>query len=76
MFHLIKFIVWLVGIAIVSLFVLRYFGYDINMKYFEQSKTSCQQRISECSKNLIEQGTKNATCDVLCVNPTLIIKKK
>jgi hypothetical protein len=76
MFHLIKFIVWLAGIVIVGIFVLRYFGYDVNMNYFNESKAACQERLTECSKQVVEQGTKNAKCDLNCVDPKLIIKKK
>jgi uncharacterized membrane protein (Fun14 family) len=76
MFHLIKFIIWLVGIVVVGLFVLRYFGYDVNMNYFNESKQDCQQRINVCSKQIIENGTKNTKCDFNCVNPKLIIKKQ
>jgi len=76
MFHLIKFIVWLAGIVIVGTFVLKYFGYDINMNYFNESKTACQEKLNQCTKQLVEQGTKNAKCNFNCVNPKLIIKKK
>lgn len=76
MFHLIKFIVWLVGIAVVGFFVLRYFGYEVNMNYFNESKVICQERLNQCSKELVEQGTKNAKCDFNCLDPKLIIKKQ
>jgi len=76
MFRLIKFIIWLVGLIVVSLFVLNYFGYEINRNYFNESKIECQKRLDQCAKNLIEQGTKNAQCDFNCADPKLIIKKK
>ena len=76
MFHLIKFIVWLVGIVVVGFFVLRYFGYDVNMNYFNESKAACQERLNQCSRELVEQGTKNAKCDFNCLDPKLIIKKQ
>ncbi|HOX11143.1 MAG TPA: hypothetical protein P5323_01315 [Candidatus Moranbacteria bacterium] len=76
MFHLLKFIVWLVGIAVVGFFVLRYFGYEVNMNYFNESKVVCQERLNQCSKELVEQGTKNAKCDFNCLDPKLIIKKQ
>lgn len=76
MFHLIKFAVWLAGIAVVAYFVLPYFGYEVNLNYFNESKATCQQRINDCSKNLVEQGTKNVKCDLNCVDPKLIIKKQ
>jgi hypothetical protein len=76
MFHLLKFIIWLAGIAVVLYFALPYFGYEINMHYFNDSKKECQDRVSECSKQLMEQGTKNAKCDFNCVDPKLIIRKQ
>ena len=75
MFHLLKLIIWLVGIVVVAYFALPYFGYEVNMKYFTESKAACQERFNECTKNLVEQGTKNVKCDFNCIDPTLIIKK-
>jgi len=76
MFHLIKFFVWLAGIAAIAYFTLPHFGYELNTNYFNESKGECQQRLNDCSKNLVQQGTQNATCDFMCVDPGLIIKKK
>jgi len=76
MFHLIKFILWLAGIVIVGIFVLNYFGYEVNTNYFNERKAACQEKLNACTQQLIEQGTKNAKCDFNCVDPTLIIKKK
>ncbi|PIR73491.1 MAG: hypothetical protein COU40_02005 [Candidatus Moranbacteria bacterium CG10_big_fil_rev_8_21_14_0_10_35_21] len=76
MFRLIKLIVWIVGLIVVSAFVLNYFGYEYNMDYFNQSKAKCKTNLDICTQNLIENGTKNAQCDINCVDPKLIIKKK
>jgi hypothetical protein len=76
MFSLLKFIIWIVGLIVVTLFVLNYFGYTVNRDYFKESKAECQKRLEECSKQYVEQGTQNAKCDFNCVNPKLIIKKK
>lgn len=76
MFHLLKLILIILGLAVVAYFALPYFGYAVNLNYFNQSKADCQQRLNECTKNLVEQGTQNAKCDFNCVNPTLIIKKQ
>jgi hypothetical protein len=76
MFHLLKFLIWLVGIAVVIYFALPFFGYEVNTHYFNESRDVCQKRLNDCSKNLVEQGTKNATCDFNCINPKLIIKKQ
>jgi hypothetical protein len=76
MFHLIKFIVWLAGIALIAYFALPYFGYEINLNYFNESKGQCQSRVAECSNQIIKQGTQNAKCDFNCIDPTLIIRKQ
>jgi hypothetical protein len=76
MFHLLKFLIWLAGIALIAYLVLPYFGYEVNVNYFNESKAACQQKLNDCSKNLIEQGTKNVKCDFSCVDPKLIIKKQ
>lgn len=76
MFHLIKLIIWMVGFAVVAIFVAGFFGYEVNRNYFDESKSECQKRLSECSKELIEQGTKNVQCNFNCVDPKLIIKKQ
>lgn len=76
MFSIIKSIIWIVGILVVAHFVLGYFGYEANLNYFAESKVSCQQRIKDCTDNVIHQGIDNAKCDMVCVDPKLIIKKK
>lgn len=76
MIRILKSIIWLIGLAVVAYLVLDYFGYAINREYFNESKEECQKRMSDCGKEYVEQGTKNAKCDFNCVNPKLIIKKK
>ncbi|MFZ5982224.1 MAG: hypothetical protein ACOYS2_01450 [Patescibacteria group bacterium] len=76
MFSLIKGIIWLVGFVVVAIFVLNYFGYEVNYNYFTESKAECQKRVEDCAKEFVEQGTKNAECDFDCVNPRILIKKK
>lgn len=75
MFNLIKGIIWIAGILTVAYFGLRYFGYDVNWDYFKSTKENCKQNVSDCAKEVVEQGTKNATCSVTCVDPKLIIQK-
>lgn len=76
MFHLLKFIVFAAGIAVITYFALPFFGYEANINYFNESKSSCQKRLDDCTKNLVQQGTQNTKCDFMCVDPKLIIKKK
>lgn len=76
MFKLIKFLIWIVGLVVVTMFVLNYFGYEINRNYFKESKTECLKRLSECRSELVRKGIEGAQCDFNCVDPKLIIKKK
>lgn len=76
MFHLIKLIIYIVGLAVAAYFLLPYFGYEINLNYFNESKEKCQEELNLCAKEYIEQGTKNAKCEFQCADPKLIINKK
>ena len=76
MFKLLKLIIWITGTIVVALFVLNYFGYEVNKNYFNESKVKCQQKLDECKKELIHQGIDNAQCNFECVDPKLIIKKR
>lgn len=76
MFGLLKLIIWVAGLAVVAYFVLGYFGYEVNMNYFNESKAKCEEKLRECGSNVVHQGTDNATCDFNCVDPKIIIKKK
>jgi len=76
MFSLLKLVIWIVGLVVVVYFALPHFGYEVNLNYFDESKEKCQARINDCTKELIQQGTKNAQCDFNCVDPQLIFKKK
>ncbi|HLN18848.1 MAG TPA: hypothetical protein VK255_01615 [Patescibacteria group bacterium] len=76
MFYLIKTIIWIAGTLVVAYFILGYFGYEPNMNYLNENKAKCEERLKECGQNLVKEGTNNAQCDVKCVEPKLIIKKK
>lgn len=76
MWSLIKFIIWVVGLCVVTVFVLNYFGYEINKNYFNESKAACEAKIAECQQEYLHKGIDNANCSFNCVNPKLIIKKK
>jgi len=64
------------GILVIGYYAIGYFGYEVNKDYFSYSKEKCEERIKECSDDLIHQGLDNAKCDINCVDPQLIIKKK
>jgi hypothetical protein len=76
MWSLLKFLIWIVGLVVVTLFVLNYFRYEPNKNYFKESKAACQQRLGDCQSQLIHKGTDGAECNFNCVDPKLIIKKK
>ncbi len=77
MVALLKTIIWIAGSIVVATFVLSYFGYEINMKYFSQSKAKCQEEVKKCGEDVLKEGTNNVKCDFNCVNINkLIIKKK
>lgn len=76
MFTIIRFAIWLTGLAVVSYFVMGYFGYRVNLDYFAASKESCQQELLQCQKDLVKTGVEGARekCHIECIDPTLIIK--
>lgn len=76
MFGILKLIVWIVIILTVAYYVMGYFGYEINREYFTYSKMQCRERIKNCTDDLIHQGIDNAKCDINCISPDLIIKRK
>lgn len=76
MFSLIKSVIWLAGLAVVAYFVMGYFGYEPNFDYFKERKAGCEEKLKECGKDLVAEGTNNVQCDIKCVDPQLIIKKK
>lgn len=70
-------LIWITGLIVVTSFVIQYFSYQVNWSYFEERRTDCQERIATCRDTLIESGVDGAKdkCDIVCVDPTLIIKK-
>lgn len=76
MFSLLKFIILLIGLSVAAYFLLPFVGYELNVRYFTESKETCQTKVNQCTKEYIEQGTKNAKCDFNCIDPKLIIKKQ
>ncbi len=80
MFSLLKHLLWLIHIGAVLYFVMLYFGYDINWHYFDTQKKACEERLTECRRDLIETGIKGAkeNCEWKCadISPELIIRKK
>ncbi len=78
MFSLIKLIIWLAGVAVLAYFILPYFGYAINLNYWNERKDACQENLNQCRKDIIKGGLDGAkeNCDFQCVDPKLFIKKQ
>lgn len=77
-FGLLKLIIWLAGFAVIAYFALPYFGYEVNVNYWNERKIVCQERLEQCRKDLIQGGIQGAkdNCDFQCVDPNILIKKK
>ena len=76
MFSLLKLIIKIAVILFAAYWIMRYFGYDINQNYFNESKAKCQEKLKECSQELVKKGTEGAECNFDCIDPKLIIKKQ
>lgn len=78
MFSLIKLIIWFAGVAVVVYFALPYFGYEVNVNYFNERKAACQEKLAQCRQDLIQSGIQGAKekCDFQCVDPNVLIRKK
>ncbi len=77
MFDLIRFIIWLAGVAVVGYFLAGFFGYEINIDYFKEQKSTCEEHLRQCRKDLIQSGVDGVKekCDWKCVDPKLLIRK-
>jgi hypothetical protein len=78
MFLLLRLAIFIAGVATLSFFGLRYFGYDINWNYWEEQKAGCQEKFTQCQKDLLKTGYDGAkeTCEWDCVDPKILIKKQ
>jgi len=77
MFKLIKLIIWLVGLVVVSHFVMGYFGYAINFNYFKESQDGCEVKIRACKEEFLAKGYENEECKIQnCLDQTKFIIKK
>lgn len=78
MFSILKLIIWLAGVAVVLYLALPYFGYEVNLNYWNERKAVCQEQLNQCRKDLIQNGLQGAkgTCDFQCVDPSILIEKQ
>ncbi len=77
-FSLLKFIVWLAGIGVIAYYGLPYVGYQVNLHYFEERKSQCQEQLDACRQELFRGGVEGAkeNCDLGCVDPKVLIRKQ
>ncbi len=77
LFGLLKIVIWLAGVTVIASFALPYFGYMINMNYWNESRAACQENLRECQKDIIQTGLNGAkeSCNFQCVDLLLLIKK-
>ncbi len=78
MFLILRAAIFIAGIGTLTLFGLRYFGYDINWNYWEEQKSGCQDKLNQCQKDFLKSGLDGAkqTCEWDCVDPKILIKKQ
>lgn len=78
MFSLLKLVIWIAGVLAIGYFALPYFGYEVNMDYWNNRKAACQEKLDQCRKDLIQSGIQGAKekCDFQCVDPGILIRKK
>lgn len=76
-FGLIKIVVWIAGLGVLTYFFLPYFGYELNLDYFRESRERCEERLRACQRELIQGGLEGAKnrCEWKCTDPELLIKK-
>lgn len=77
MFSLLKLVIWIAGVLVIISFALPYFGYEVNMNYWNERKVACQEKLNQCQNDLINTGIQGAKerCSFQCVDPSILIKK-
>lgn len=77
-FGLLKLLVWLAGVAVITYFLLPFFGYEVNVHYWEERKVVCEEKLAQCRKDLVKKGLEGAkeSCNFKCVDPQVLIKKR
>ncbi|MCA9364602.1 MAG: hypothetical protein KC736_01785 [Candidatus Moranbacteria bacterium] len=77
MIKLLKFIIFLVGLGVISLFILNWMGYAVNYDYLTTSKDQCKERLDECRQAIGEMRKEDGkNCALDCITPSLLIKKQ
>lgn len=76
-FGLLKLIVWMAGVGVIAYFALPYFGYRVNLDYWEERKAACEEQLQACQRDLIKTGIEGAKekCDFKCVDTKSLIQK-
>ncbi len=77
-FGTLKLLVWIAGIGALTYIALPYFGYEVNLDYWKERRTACEERLQACQRDLIKTGIEGARekCDFNCVDTKSLIRKK
>ncbi|MEI6650751.1 MAG: hypothetical protein WCL23_04960 [Candidatus Moraniibacteriota bacterium] len=77
MFQLLRLAIWIAGIATLTMFGLRYFGYEPNWQYWNQQKTLCTETFTACRSTVIRKGLEGAQkeCQLNCFDPRMFVLK-
>ena len=80
MFHLIKGIIWLIGLVFVTNFVLQFFDKTINWTAIENSLRACTPIVTPCQNILTDKAdsTDREQCSARCLSgfSSWIVSKK
>lgn len=76
-FGLIRLVIWIAGVAVITYFALPYFGYEVNLHYWNERKAVCQEKIEACQRDLIKSGIEGVKekCNFACVETKSLIRK-
>lgn len=72
MFHLIRLIIWLIGLTFVATFTLGFFGYEMNWNALRKNNATCTTAWQKCWKNDSNNGSE---CSIKCWTREPLIKK-
>ena len=65
------------GVGVIVYFALPYVGYRVNLDYWEERRTACEERLQACQRDLIKTGLEGVKekCDFRCVDTKSLIEK-
>jgi hypothetical protein len=76
MFHLVRLAIWIIGLTVVTNFLLNFFDHEIDWDYVKESQSRCFGVAIECQKTIQKEGAENAKCPVACFEFGKLVRKK